>query len=473
MAACIYFMYDKLIGLDGNQKAPGIAESWETSADGLSWTFHIRKGVKFHNGEELTAEDVKFTLDLYLSDEAAKQWLQRMIERVEMLDDYTVRVYTKGTQPWLLTYLGGEANNEQGMAMPKDYREQHGSEYFNLHPVGSGSFKFVRHLPGDLVEYEAVDNHWQHTPAFKNLTVMTVPEETTRVAMLKTGEVDLTDVEISAAADLEKAGTGFTTITRDLTTASVHFFGAYDEPRAAGMPTTDIRVRKALSLAIDRDSITAYMFSGQGQPAMAAAAPPALGVTDVDQPYWREYCKELYRYDPEEARRLLNEAGYPDGFDMKMYSFALTPWLPTLNEAVTGYWQAIGVNVTLVPIEFAAFRPLYKDPGPDLWGNAAGWRAGGQIGFEFFIVYHSKGYMKNMRNPELDAAIEAAETAIDPAERTKLAREAARLAKAGYNFIPILALDAVAAMGKKIGGWTPISGFEIYGLTYETMTHAD
>ncbi|MBM2825449.1 MAG: hypothetical protein HW402_1113 [Dehalococcoidales bacterium] len=345
---------------------PRLLEKWELAPDALSWVYRIRKGVKFQNGDDLTAKDVKFSLERYLSKDSYFANLRNIVERVEIVDDYTVRIYTKGKQPFL-PYMQSPMNPGQGLIMPKDYVERNGVEYFTRHPIGSSPWKFVRYVPGDVIELEAVDQHWRQIPAFKKLTLIVVPEETTRTAMLKTGAIDVTEVGLEAASDLKTAGFRTVVTLRDI--VSVNFNGVYDS-RAAGMPTADIRVRQALSLAINRDELRQGLFYGQATPPLVAGLPETA--VDIDTSFWQEYSTKLYRYDPEEAKRLLKEAGYPSGFSMKFYSYVQrgAPYIPKLVEVIQSYWAKISVKVEIVPIEIGTYTTWRPGPADPLVGQA-------------------------------------------------------------------------------------------------------
>ena len=186
-------VFDSLVGFDYDKGGigPGVAERWELAADGSAWTFFLRSGLKWHNGDPLTAHDVKFSLERTMSPESVASQaaaLRRNVDRIEVVDDRTVRIYTKKVQPYFPESLS-RAVFQEGQLMPKKYIETVGVEEFRKKPIGSGPWKFVRSVPGDRIEYEAVDYpHWRGTPHFKRLVILLVPEESTRVAMVKTGE---------------------------------------------------------------------------------------------------------------------------------------------------------------------------------------------------------------------------------------------------------------------------------------------
>ncbi len=454
-------LFDLMIRVDmKGDMAPGIIEKWQLSPDGLSWVFNVRKGIKFNNGEDLKADDVKFSLERYLLPYAGFRDMQAMVERVEIVDDYTVRVYTKGTKPWpFLPYNLTLNSPAQGIVMPKDYIERNGVESFEKNPVGAGPFKFVRFVPGDMVEMQAVDKHWRQTPEFKRLYIMAIPEETTRVAMMRTGAVDAMDIGFDSAIDL--AAAGFKTPLQSTINACVNIRGAY-MPEAAAMPIADIRVRQALSLAINRDAIMKDFFAGKAEPP----AMPYLGwnTVEVDDAFWQDYMAKVWRYDPEEAKRLLKEAGYADGFNIKLWTYtaSITPFLPKLAEVIQGYWRAIGVKAEIVPTDQGAFGSL-RDPfrSKTLIGAADTYRSGSSgaanpsksmaTGFSSSAVRDSL----LGKNPEMDSYLDGYLTELDEKKRRELIAKAIKMATDAYVSLNIASAPSFVVLGPKIDAELP------------------
>ena len=263
---------DYLFRLDGTKTVPGIAERWEVASDGQSWTIYIRHGVKFQNLTEVTAKDVKFSLERFASKDAASPALLSMIDRVELVDDFTVRVYTKGTQPFLPMFVSMWSPS-YGVVMPKDYIERNGLDYYKRYPIGVGPYKMARYVPGDMAQYQAFEQYWRGASAFKALALIKVPEETTRVAMLKTGEIDAADMSIESATDLERAG--FKTYITDVYTPHVLFNGVHD-PKAgiAGPILPKKNVFPISSRLMARESACRTLMSASGMPAALGSCTP-------------------------------------------------------------------------------------------------------------------------------------------------------------------------------------------------------
>jgi peptide/nickel transport system substrate-binding protein len=199
-------LWDWLTEVDANGKlTPGLALSWQPGADGLSWTFKLRPGVKFHDGSEMTAEDAKFTLmDGFLRPKAKASRVRQFrkgIKEIQVIDRHTVKIVT--AKPWpTLPYDLANQPGIEGIVLPKAYIKKVGWDGFAQKPVGTGAWKFVKHEVGNFIEFEAVKNHWRKSPRFDRLRILLVPEVSTRVAMLKTGQVDMARISLDEVPDM-------------------------------------------------------------------------------------------------------------------------------------------------------------------------------------------------------------------------------------------------------------------------------
>ncbi|MBI2958071.1 MAG: ABC transporter substrate-binding protein [Chloroflexi bacterium] len=444
-------MLDYLVRQAPDGKETGIAEKFEMAPDGLSWIFHIRKGVLFHDGTTLTARDVKFNLDREASKDAFNPYVRDAQDRVEITDDYTVRVYTKGVQPFYWRFVSMLSGN-QGVMAPKDYIEKNGLAYYLNRPIGTGPFKFVSRIPGDSVVYEALDKHYRKVPAFKKLTIFVVPEETTRVAMLKTGQADVAGLALDSVPSVEAAGLSTATLVGSQ--AGFILWGAYD-PRAKTMPVGDIKVRQALSLAINREEIGATVFQKKMQPAM----PPGTvaGQPEIDNAYWQAQAAKAYRYDPQAARQLLKDAGYPNGFPIKLFSYPLgaLTFLAPLAPVIQGYWLKVGVQAEIIPIDYTVFRQ-YARSAPNkgiadqMLGQASPHGSGfkdvpGQGMSTYFTIAGSfdLGSSAIGQNAELDRLVNAVMSEPDNKKRGDMFAKALQWVLDMYAFMPIGTVPAV------------------------------
>jgi len=481
-----YLMWDALLEIGPNGEiAPGIAESWEMSADGLSWTFRIRDGVTFHNGEPLTADDVKFSLDRNRNEAAAggsSALANEQIDRVDVIDDYTVVVHTKGPQP-SLPYVLSPHESVAGIIEPKDYLLNEGGESFEEQrqlleraPVGSGPFRLAERTPGDSMVFERVDNHWRQTPSVERVEVLRVTEEATQISMLQAGEVDVISISPDQAEPLEAAGLELRTVPQSNEIGLI--FPAIWRDAARGKPTANAKVRQALSLAINRQEIIDSVLAGKA--TLKTTPYNTLPATsDIDEAAFGEWATENNAYDPERARALLAEAGYPNGFDgIQFFTFPRpgTPALPQIAEIVAAQWAEVGVNVQLVPTDYSSYRPHFVNVDPqdaynagdaNLWGTAP--RFGVFGAFTSYVQYEN-GSAQPARDPELDAMIARASSTMDDNERKSLVTEAYKRFLEQWVVIPIAVADTIYAVNPDtVGEWETTAGYPFLNRTWETI----
>ena len=292
-----YALHDALVKpMPGNPMAASLAESWTVSPDQLVYEFKLREGLKFHNGDPFTAEDVKFSFLRY-----KLNILQEKVREVEIVDPYRVRFHLHRPWPDFLTYYSTLASGA-GWIVPKKYIEQVGDDGFKKHPIGLGPYKFVSHAPGIELVMEAVENYWRKVPHVKRLVFKSVPEPTTRLALLKTGEVDIAyDLDVLAAEEVKRDPKLRLAFSGGIGSFYVDFIEQWD-PKS---PWHDPRVRLAANYALDRQALSDAERLG--------ASPPAGSI--IPETYEFALPFEPYPYDPARAKRLLAEAGYPNGFD--------------------------------------------------------------------------------------------------------------------------------------------------------------
>lgn len=451
---------------EDSQLKPGIAEKWEIAPNGLSQTFYIRKGVKFHDGSDLTGADVKFSIERQLAPESTGTsdvplW-RATVAGVDLKDDHTVVIRMK--QPQYELMKGYDQNMLS--VVPKKYIEEKGVDYFRKNPVGSGPWKFVKYEPGNRLELEAVENHWRTVPKFKSVTLLAVKEEATKIAMIKTGELDLSSITPDSVANLKAAGVRVNSFESG---AQYFAYVFYDPENADKYAFGDVRVRKALQLSINAKELADKVLSGYGRPYALYYAGPAAYFWDPNQ-------LKPDPFDPEGAKKLLAEAGYAGGVNTKLWDTGgAIPGLRTINQALEGYFRKVGVNSDVVTIEYTALRPKFVPKvTTEMWPSIWPYRATEQPNFEGMTTpYHStKGIARNIKNARLDELIDKVPQTADPAEKKKLALEAAVLAKNEYNALQIVAQDTILAVGAKIGKVSAARQYDLGALALETITHA-
>jgi peptide/nickel transport system substrate-binding protein len=446
-------LYDFLVGTnaDGSlSTANGAAERWEVSPDGKTWTFWLRPGITFHDGMELTAEDVRWSLEMVTKPESIAAFAARLrntIQEIEVSNSHKLVIRTNKPDLWLAQDLSMAAGYE-GAILPKHYYEQVGADAFASKAIGSGPYKWTKGLAGSFIQLEAVDKHWaEGIPKYKMITYRVVPEESTRIAMIQTGEADIVSVSRERVGELR--GRGLNVFVKER--GSV--IGCYFHQQWEGHPISDRRVRHALNLAINRDEIVNFVLAGQaklmamypiGSFAVAAGADPEL---------------TPYLYDPAKAKQLLAEAGYPNGFETTIYSYARedVPELTRLVEAIAGYAAKVGVKLTVFSTEYPVARTRRmtgKMPGHLSCLGTPNRSSPGDLLTLIHTLHHSSSRLTDHKAPELDALIEAAQSAASAAEGKKLIGDIHRWLYDDYATMPIAEGSIpFVADPKKIARW--------------------
>ena len=259
------FLYDGLVGStpDGQLSTEmGLAEKWEMSADATTWTFHIRKGIKFHDGVEVTAKDTKFSIEQTMRKDSRVTYgkvIRKTVKSIEVKDKYTMVVKCK--KPYI--YIAGLFSDlyTDGYVQPKDSYEKVGEKAFVNNPIGTGPYRFHTQMVGSHIKMEATDRHWRDgVPKYKYVTFRIIPEESASIAMLRTGEADITRISRERIKEVKDAGLNL--VVKE--NAAVVMFNANMQWTSKAF--SDIRFRKALNLAIDKESIIKHIFVGMAKP---------------------------------------------------------------------------------------------------------------------------------------------------------------------------------------------------------------
>jgi len=481
-------MYDALVGFNFERGGigPGVAERWEMADDGLSWTFYLRKGMKFHNGDPVTAEDVEFSIERIRSEEsitAQSAAMRRLIDRIEVIDEHTVRFHTNGVLVYFPT-LFSRAIFHDGTIMPKKYFQQVGAEGFRRKPVGSGPWKFVRSVPGDLVEFEPADNdHWRGDPSFERLIIMQVPEESTRMAMVRTGEAAI--ASISPEGIRQVRATDLRLVSVPATMQAIYQFWGLHQKQFEDSPLNDVRVREAMSLAIDRKAIIDNIMEGEARWPMPFAT---FGYSlDMDSERWRQWAEGAFRYDPQRARELLAEAGYAEGFAVDFANTALpgTPFMVDVGLAVADFWTKIGLEVNVQHYEWGAFRPMTGTADQaGIAGRPSMYRTAGrpiattryQVGFHPEGAHRLLGDESNCSQicQEYVALHEAVEKERNEKKRGELTDELIQKVADTWIAVPLLeGMGYWAVNPELVGRFEPIPGRHEFGDVFERMPRPD
>jgi peptide/nickel transport system substrate-binding protein len=428
----LYALHDALVKpLPGNAMAPSLAESWSVSKDGLVYEFVLRQGVKFHNGDPITADDVKFSFERYRG--AANKLMKEKVTAVEIGDPQRVRFRLKEPWPDFMTYYGSLTTGA-GWIVPRKYLEKVGDEGFKKAPVGAGPYRFVSFTPGVELVMEAQEQYWRKVPSVKRLVFKVASDETTRLAMLKRGEADIIYLLQGELAEDVRRTPGLT--LRPTPIVSTHWLVFADQwdPKS---PWADRRVRLAANHAINRQAINEAITLGFSRITWSI-------IPNSFDFYWQP---PAYAYDPAKAKQLLAEAGYPKGFDAgDLWCDAATA---TMSEATAGFLQAAGIRAKVRPLERAGFFKGYQEKKlKNLIYSISGAFGNAATRLEVFVA--SGGPYVYGSYPDIDGLFREQAGELDRKRREAMLNRIQQLIYEKAVYAPIWELGFIHAQGPRV-----------------------
>ena len=426
-------IYEGMFGFNAEGKAvPVLAESWELADDEVTWTFHLRKDVKFSDGTPFTAADVAFNLD-----RAAKNIVSDLVANVksyEIVDNHTIKIVTTTPDAVLID------NMAQLRLLSKAYTEKIGDDEVNLKPMGTGPYKLVEWIKEDHITLEANPNYWGKKPAIANVRYRPITNAATRTAALLTGEVDvIEDIPVRDVDRVEKTG-GVDVVARPGMRLMYLHIDANREPTpaiAGGVnPMKDLRVRQAMSMGIDRALIVRVTLNGNGYPTGQLVLEGKRGyLPDLPVP----------KYDPEAAKLLLKDAGYEKGFKVVLDA----PNGRYVNDAQVA--QAIASQLAKIGIEVEPnLHPKttffdYVRPGDKSSLVMTGWSEPIDVGALANTLFYTRNKTQgkgtsnrgHYSNAEFDRLVDEADATADVEERAQLLERASRVIIEDVGVIPL------------------------------------
>jgi peptide/nickel transport system substrate-binding protein len=428
----LYAIHDALVKpLPGQDMAPCLAESWTESPDGLTYDFKLRAGLTFHNGDPFTAEDVKFSFLRYKG--VFAKLLHERVRSVDIVDAHRIRFVLH--KPWP-DFLAVYATPATGAAwiVPKKYIEKVGEEGFKKQPVGLGPYRFVRASPGVELVLEADPQYWRKRPSIRHVTIKGIPDRSTRLAMLKTGEADIGYLMVGVEAQIVKADPK---LRLAATIPPATWYVDFPEQWNPKSPWHDRRVRLAVNLAIDKQAINDAERMGLAR-LTGSIIPSTMDFALPIPPH---------PYDPTHAKRLLADAGYPNGFD----AGDVTPVPPfgTMGEAVANYLSAVGIRSRVRSMERATFFESWR--GKKLGGLLVAVSAGpgnAASRLENFVIstapYATGGY------PDLDDLIRQQAQERDRKKREAILHRIQKLMHERVMHAPIFEPATLHGVGPRV-----------------------
>jgi ABC-type transport system substrate-binding protein len=437
-------IHENLVRFDAKLNlVPGLAEKWEQAKDGMSWTFNLRKGVKFHDGTPFNAEAAKYFFDRMIGPEKPSRagLYAPLVESTVVVDEHTVKVNMKAPFAFLLNNI---AHSASGIVSPTGHKAL--GKDIARKPVGTGPFKFVEWVHGDHVTLARNDDYWGGKPKLDKIIIKTVKEESARVMMLMSGDAqlavrlpseDIPRLEKDAAIQLDA--------TETLRVLYIGF-------NVAKKPFSDERVRQAFNLAVDRESIVKNIYQGRALVAGNIVAPLTTGYFPLP----------AYPYDPEKAKKLLADAGFPNGLKAKFISpQGRYPKDFEMAQALQQQWKKAGIEVSLDTMEWAAYLAATRKPvdQTDVEIFLLGWApSSAEARWCLYPLYHSAEWVPkgNNRlfyaNKEFDDYVDRFTKATEKADRDKYLKLAQELLYKEVPQLPILVTKETIGYSKKLKG---------------------
>jgi peptide/nickel transport system substrate-binding protein len=440
----LYALHDSMLKpMPAGPFTPSLAERSSASEDGLTYEFVLRAGAKFHNGEQVTAEDVRFSFERYRGTGQAE--MKRRIRSIDIAGRDRIRFNLTDPWPDFLTFYVSATG--AGWVVPKEYIERVGEEGYKKAPVGAGPYKLVSFTPGIELVLEAFDQYWRKTPNVKRLVIRSIPDESTRFAALKRGEIDMAyGISGELAREVQQTS-GVTLKTFPVSVPIWLYFPEQWDPKS---PWHDERVRSAASFAIDRKTMNEALRLGFSH--LTGSIFP-----ENFEYYWQPPSP---KYDPDKAKHLLVDAGYPTGFDAGDYYCDAA--VADIGEAVINNLQEVGIRARLRPLERAAF---FKGWAEKRFKNIIqGWSgAFGNVATRLQAFVVDGGTYAFGSYPDLDELYRRQMTEMDRNQRAAILTEIQRNVHERAMFAPIWQLAGMNAIGPRVAesGWGLIPGFPI------------
>lgn len=456
-------MFDSLYHRNNSLEViPWLAASFE-NPDNLTWRFHLNQNVKFSNGNDFKANDVKFTMERLLAEDSL--WSERnFIDKVEIVDDYTVDIITKEPYPAFMTRAVLWHMTDE------EYYNEVGDEGFLNNPVGTGPYKFVEWVKDERLVVEANPDYWNGAHKIGTVIIRPIPEIATRIAALEAGDVNIISDVPPDYVDQPGEGTQIATVSG----TRAFFIGM----NVNVPPFDDVRVRQAMNYAVDIPIIIEAVLNGLARPIDNPLLPEAFGYVETP----------MYSYNPEKAKSLLADAGLPDGFEMELDT---SPTLKEIAEAISGQLSEVGIVVNITILDPAALVAKYEPGGSmaylNSWGNSE-LDASGMLPKQFYSKRYgcdlvafpypapesgfgdaSKGcYYTGFGDADVDAAIEEGQTNIDPEARKAAYSTALQLIVEKTPWVFLYNPSEIYAF-RGVEGWSP-RGDALINLENATMT---
>lgn len=431
-ATSTYFVtmniYEPLVLMDENWTVqPRLAESWEVADDYQSVTFHLKKGVKFHNGREMTAEDVKYSIERLHEDDSPKKKYYANITGAEIVDDYTITFTTEKPDAVLLTSFA----YPWSVIVPQEC-----ADTLKTNPVGTGAYRFENWVPQQELNLTRNEAYHDAPASIEKVAYKVVPDATTAMVGILNGDVDLVDVTGSPIDPIQNnpAVSLYQKGINSVTVLGMNLDNPY---------LSNELVRQAMASAINKDEIIQAVNQGHGDNVgsyLPSSAAEYIDTTDV------------LPYDVEHAKELLAQAGYPDGFSIGLTLPKSYPMYTNIGQIVADQLERIGVHCEIEVVEWADWmQNVYTDKNYDMTVMA---NSGRLSAYDFIARFHSQsGDYISFKTGEADEILDSLKNELDPTVRTQLVEDFQRLVAEKVPVVPIETQHRIYAMSSALQGY--------------------
>lgn len=453
-------IFDTFIAKDPQtgELTPGLAMSWSTDDNGKTWVIKLREGVKFHDGSDFTSADAKFSLERYIGrfgpvSAPQSERLGKLITSIDTPDDHTIVIHSDQGTATIPYDLALEAGSASQYIVPKAYIEKVDNDEFNKHPIGTGPFKFVNQELGREMTFAKNDDYWGEVPTIDSLTIKIVPELSARLAQLRSGEADIVASIVGPAIPEVKNDPNLKLQAAKKGHIIYMIIGGMDNPDS---PLSNPKVRQAISMAIDRQAIVDHLLYGDGAPAVFFSFPFSVG--------WPKDADNYPAvYDPDQAKKLLANAGYGSGFTLKFYAATAGR---DFAQAIAQFLGQVGIKVDLQIREIAqVLAEMRSDEskqqtrialvfGPT--GSGARIDVGGIL---FNYLGGDTAYSQPYKNPELRRKVAEQSSIADPEKRADMIADILKTIYEENYIIPLYYADSLFATSRRVKEWRPIPGW--------------
>jgi ABC-type transport system substrate-binding protein len=436
------------------------------SPDGKTWTFNLREGVPFHGDKwgEFTSKDVahsitQITQESALATDASTfrallgETEEEVLGNIETPDDHTVILHTKS--PTLDMELNVSAQQGNLLIHSKAQWDAEGMEGYEKGPAGTGSWQLVEHKLSRHLLFKATENHWRKTPGFEELQQFAIPESVSRLAMILTGEAHISEVDRDLHSEVRSRGKEVVSSGIEALSYFWAFGGVYREDLEdrydPTVPALDVRVREAMNRAINREEINDNLFAGATRPHVVSGYHSSLLGWN---PRWLAEFDDKYGYDPDKAKQLIKDAGYPDGFKIQLMSLTMAglPEMIQLAEVVSIYLQDVGIEAEIVDFDsWGSWRPYYREKKTHnwLWQIPSSYRPS-QKSVQYFNISGAGGFVSACESKLIDDKFEVLKASIDPEERNRLLQEIGDYKFDTYCDMPMFWLPAQVVIDPEV-----------------------